>query len=110
MARQADNQTLCRAEILCQIANIGAQFSRFGARCFRIIPRDHAIARRAQCRHGCEARTAQPEMAVSPEYVGNAIINYLSFNVARPTSARTTEIIQNRMTMVLSAQPRCSKW
>ena len=34
---------------------------------------------------------------------------YLSFNVERPTSASTTEMIQKRMTMVGSFQPSCSK-
>ncbi len=35
---------------------------------------------------------------------------HLSFSVARPTSARMREMIQNRITMVGSFQPFCSKW
>jgi hypothetical protein len=39
-----------------------------------------------------------------------AIINfYLSFSVERPISAKTTAIIQNRITTVGSAQPFFSK-
>ena len=35
--------------------------------------------------------------------------HHRSFNVASPTSARMVAMIQNRMTMVDSAQPFCSK-
>ena len=34
---------------------------------------------------------------------------YLSFKVESPTSASTTETIQNRMTICGSVQPSCSK-
>ena len=37
------------------------------------------------------------------------IINYLNFNVAKPTNARIIAIIQNRITIVGSAQPFFSK-
>ena len=33
-----------------------------------------------------------------------------SFSVDRPTSASTTEMIQNRITICGSVQPFCSKW
>ena len=36
--------------------------------------------------------------------------HHRSFNVASPTSAKIVAMIQNRMTMVDSAQPFCSKW
>ena len=35
---------------------------------------------------------------------------YRSLSVERPTSASTTAMIQNRMTIVGSRQPFCSKW
>ena len=36
--------------------------------------------------------------------------HYRSFSVERPTSASTTEMIQNRITICGSVQPFCSKW
>ena len=36
--------------------------------------------------------------------------HYRSFSVERPTSASTTAMIQNRITICGSVQPFCSKW
>ena len=46
-------------------------------------------------------------LVVAPQPVGRS--PYRSFNVASPTSASTTEMIQKRTTTVDSCQPFCSK-
>ena len=60
---------------------------------------------------GCRQRTHRRRAASSEPKDGDVASgicrqrDHLSFNVDRPTSARMTAMIQNRMTMVDSAQP-----
>ena len=78
------------------------------ARCFAIVPVQADCARRRQRRHSRLAAAGKPVDAIGFPGKGGAG-DHRSFNVARPASASTMEIIQNRMTTVDSAQPNCSK-
>ena len=69
-------------------------------------------AKERQAAKGEDQATPRPHRRAesSPPKPSTEHLVYRTFNVANPTSARINEIIQNRITIWLSAQPRFSKW
>ena len=96
-------------EILTRIAQY--QAGSGGASSLRVIPRDDLRSHRKQrARRGQAVLTqANNGITASGEQVWGKR-GHLIFRVARPTNARIIDMIQNRMTMVGSAQPFFSKW
>ena len=95
-----------------EIADRDAGGSRSGAGIGAIVAGHHLGAARHQGGGAGEARAGEAEQrdpsaleAGGGEHGGP----HLSFRVDRPISARTTAMIQNRITMVGSRHPFCSK-
>src|SRR3546814_18527974 len=69
----------------------------------------HFGARRQQRPHARLPRPRQPEHRIASTAPGGAG-DHLNLSVESPASARTSAMIQNRITTVGSLQPSCSKW
>ena len=81
----------------------------FFARFFLRVPRRDLRPACKQRLDRREARARKPvhRIMLAGEGLGG---DHLSFSVARPASASTKLMIQNRITTVGSDQPKCSKW
>ena len=81
-----------------------------GPRRFLVVPRHDLGAHRRQSQRRRQAVLAQPHHreALSREQIGREGLHRI-FSVARPTRAKIIEMIQNRITIVGSAQPFFSK-
>src|SRR3546814_19778496 len=73
------------------------------------VPSHHFGARRQQRPHARLPRPRQPEHRIASTAPGGAG-DHLNLSVESPASARTSAMIQNRITTVGSLQPSCSKW
>ena len=93
-----------------RIGEHDAERRRFRPRGRAIVPRGHGGAEAGQRLRGRQAVAAEAEHRVAPAGEGACARCHRIFSVARPASARIMEMIQNRMTIVLSAQPFFSKW
>jgi 5-oxoprolinase (ATP-hydrolysing) len=80
----------------------------FRARRFIPIPRRDLRARCQQRVDGCQSRARKAQDGIMFSGKG-ARRDHRSFRVARPASASTKLMIQNRITTVGSLQPSCSK-
>ena len=96
---------------LHRVAQFGLALHQ-GARFLPAVPGDDARAARHQGRDRGEARPGEAEdgIGLSRKSVGDDHPRHRSFKVARPASASTKAMIQNRITTVGSAHPICSKW
>ena len=113
--RQHEAVQRCKVHLM-QVDHRQAQlFSLLGRR-RRIVPGQHLCPAANQGVHGGVARTPEAKHAdpLAPERMcrnrhERFRLPQRSFRVARPIRASTTEMIQNRITMVGSFQPFCSK-
>ena len=95
-----------------RVAHAHAGRFRGRARARRVVPGAHLGAHCGKRLSGRQPVAAEPHHGepLTGKQVGGECAGHRIFNVASPASARMTEMIQNRMTMVGSAQPFFSKW
>src|SRR5215471_12302739 len=95
---------------LPQIAAWNARARGLGHGVGIVVPADDVGAAREQCARARQPRPAEAEYGDLLSGEGGDRNHHRSLSVDSPTSASTTEIIQNRITICGSVQPSCSKW
>ena len=90
------------------VGNAGA--GRLRDRVRIVVPADDVGPAGEQRAGADQSRAAEPEHGDLSAGEAGDRDHQRSFSVDRPTSASTTEMIQNRITICGSVQPFCSKW
>ena len=95
---------------LPQVTARNARTRRLGDGLGAVVPTDDVRPARKQGARACQSRPTQAEDGDLLSGEGGDRDHHRSLSVDSPTSASTTEIIQNRITICGSVQPSCSKW